>query len=569
MKNKLLSLLLAASVTASVTVYSAAVDSFSINPETNSLTVSGSFDNIKKYDTVSFALLKGNVNSATETKESILSEFVTFANLLAGENGSYSIEINMDGMDTGDYTVRLRAGGINYEEKIYYSNPFDKANTVSDILSKTTPEELANYLDIKNPESSPLKKLEAEREFISYADPIETAGLLQELILNETETITPEKMKELIKNAAIISRVNNGSLNPYDEKEALMLEPEFVSEYENSFDDEEKKNFTEYTKGKGFRSFLEIKEDFGGSVISALADMASTNGEFQYILNTYYEKIVFNKASYDSLSTANLLKLYEYLASCEIKNILSLKELIDLKTAELSAIAPQPPAVGGGGGGGGGGGASSGKGSESLFVEESNPPEITPEKTESHSFSDMQNYEWATEAVETLFEAGIISGISEKEFAPEKNLKREELVKILVGVYEKIKGETAWEYKEIFSDASEIDWYTPYVIKAYELGITKGISEKLFGAGEFVKREDVAVLITRTAEIINKEIVKKEEKEIADWEQISDYAKEAVKALSVAGVISGNENGEFMPKKSCKRAQAAKMIYMALISEGN
>lgn len=566
MKKKLISLLICLLATASVTAYSETVDSFSINPETNSLIVSGSFDNIKKYDTVSFALLKGNINSVNETKESILSEFVTFISLPAGEDGNYSIDIDMDGMDTGDYTVRVRAGGINYEDVIYYSNPFDKANTVLDILSKTTAEELAAYLDIKNPDSIPLKKLEAEREFVSYAEPVETAGLLKELILEETEEITPEKMKELIKNAAIISRVNNGSFNPYEMKEILMLEPEFVSEYENSFDDEEKKNFTEYTKGKGFRSFLEIKEDFGGSVISALADMASTNGEFQYILNTYYEKIGFNKASYDSLSTANLLKLYEYIASCEIKNIASLKEIIDLKTSELSIVVPQPPA---GGGGGGGGGASSGKGSESLFVEESNPPEITPEKTESHSFSDMQNYEWAEESVEALFEAGIISGVSKMKFAPGESLKREELVKILVGVYEKIKGGINGEYKEIFSDVSENDWYAVYVIKAYELGITKGISENRFGAGEFVKREDVAVLITRTAEILNKETEKKEEKEIADWEQISDYAKEAVKALSEAGVISGNEKGEFMPKESCKRAQAAKMIYMALISEGN
>ena len=40
------------------------------------------------------------------------------------------------------------------------------------------------------------------------------------------------------------------------------------------------------------------------------------------------------------------------------------------------------------------------------------------------------------------------------------------------------------------------------------------------------------------------------------------WAKEAVEGLYYAGIINGNENGEFMPDKLANRAQSAKIIYM-------
>ena len=49
-----------------------------------------------------------------------------------------------------------------------------------------------------------------------------------------------------------------------------------------------------------------------------------------------------------------------------------------------------------------------------------------------------------------------------------------------------------------------------------------------------------------------------------DFENISEYAKEAVNALGKEGIISGMGNNEFMPKQNSNRAQAAVIIYRIL-----
>ena len=52
--------------------------------------------------------------------------------------------------------------------------------------------------------------------------------------------------------------------------------------------------------------------------------------------------------------------------------------------------------------------------------------------------------------------------------------------------------------------------------------------------------------------------------EFTDNMNISEYAMEAVKALSSAKVISGMGDGSFMPKNTATRAEAAVMLYNLL-----
>ena len=47
----------------------------------------------------------------------------------------------------------------------------------------------------------------------------------------------------------------------------------------------------------------------------------------------------------------------------------------------------------------------------------------------------------------------------------------------------------------------------------------------------------------------------------ADADDISDYAREAVGFLAAAGIVKGDEQGRFNPKKSASRAECAKMVY--------
>ena len=56
--------------------------------------------------------------------------------------------------------------------------------------------------------------------------------------------------------------------------------------------------------------------------------------------------------------------------------------------------------------------------------------------------------------------------------------------------------------------------------------------------------------------------------EFTDKGLISEYAVEAISALRAADIVSGMPNGEYKPFDSCTRAQAAKIIYTALLRCG-
>lgn len=113
-----------------------------------------------------------------------------------------------------------------------------------------------------------------------------------------------------------------------------------------------------------------------------------------------------------------------------------------------------------------------------------------------------------------------------------------------------------------FTDVDVNEWYAPYVLKGHSLGIVNGIADDLFGTGANITRQDLAVIVVRTAEqkgIINAENA--EQAAFADYDSIADYAAHAVDALYSLSVISGKDGNLFAPNDYCTRAEAAKIIY--------
>jgi len=215
------------------------------------------------------------------------------------------------------------------------------------------------------------------------------------------------------------------------------------------------------------------------------------------------------------------------------------------------------------------GGGSSGKATSPFggsYVQNIPTTSIETEKgndTESSStkeFSDITNYGWAKESINGLYKRGIINGFGDGKFYPQNNVKREEFVKMLVEYLELDK-----EAKSTFKDVSYDAWYSEYVQAAVSNGIVNGISESEFGSGLNITRQDIAVMCYNA---MKKHIdtlgAEKNLSAFKDAQEISNYAKEAVKVLGSMGVLNGNENGEFLPKNNATRAEAAKILYMMI-----
>ena len=140
---------------------------------------------------------------------------------------------------------------------------------------------------------------------------------------------------------------------------------------------------------------------------------------------------------------------------------------------------------------------------------------------------------------------------------PNDLVTREQFIKMMVAAF----GITANAQDTGFKDVVPGMWYETYVNTAYSAGIVSGISENEFGIGQYLTREDMAVLICRIAEYKGIDIGKISDKSFSDWDAVADYAKDAVKKLADGGIINGTGGTEFSPKGYATRAQCAVIIY--------
>ena len=142
-------------------------------------------------------------------------------------------------------------------------------------------------------------------------------------------------------------------------------------------------------------------------------------------------------------------------------------------------------------------------------------------------------------------------------FEPDINVTREQFIKMLMAAI----GADIDGGKSSFTDLNEDGWYYPYIAKAEGIGLVKG-NGGIFGLYSDITRQDAAVFLYRAAQYKNITLNKEIDNIIFDdFDDISDYAVEAIKAMNANGIINGMDNNRFESHNPCTRAMAAKMIY--------
>lgn len=273
-------------------------------------------------------------------------------------------------------------------------------------------------------------------------------------------------------------------------------------------------------------------------------------GKIPEYIEKYNDIMKLDLTKYSASDT----QLLKYLVGKNCKNVSDLQNFINnyKVTNTISGI--------------GGGGSSSGGGIKDLGYANSIPTTEQPtaqqteqkQNTEKESvFSDVPKDYWAYESINALYEKNIVNGRTENIFAPNDKVTRAEAVKIIVGSMS-IGNEGIGQLE--FTDVPDTAWEYDYVKKAVENGIVKGYDDSTFRSGLYVTREDLCVMIYRAIKNADYEITAGS-MNFEDGDKISDYAIEAVSALSNGKIISGMEDGSFYPYHYATRAQVAKVIY--------
>ena len=209
-------------------------------------------------------------------------------------------------------------------------------------------------------------------------------------------------------------------------------------------------------------------------------------------------------------------------------------------------------------GGSSGGSSSSGKSDEETIEKpsEETTTKEEPVKTEwINPFSDVKTDDWYYEYVKYINEKELMKGISETEFAPNNTVTRAMFVTVLYRLEKEPTGA-----KADFADVPEGTYYENAVGWAVQNGIVNGVSETEFAPDNTITREQMATIIHRYMKFKGLDMSVSENVDVTsyeDFENISDYAKEAFRFACSNGIISGTSKTTLAPKESLTRAQMA------------
>ena len=171
-------------------------------------------------------------------------------------------------------------------------------------------------------------------------------------------------------------------------------------------------------------------------------------------------------------------------------------------------------------------------------------------------FNDVPDSTWYAEAINTLAEAGIVTGAgSGNNFYPSRPITRAQFSVLLCRALEIEPIESS----DSFTDAADA-WYTPYLAALKQRGIAQGGDDNLFRPEQPITRQELCCLIYNASDGFA------EDPDTAlapysDREMVASWAVQALSWCVERGIVEGKK---LLPDATASRAEAAQIIYNLL-----
>lgn len=171
-------------------------------------------------------------------------------------------------------------------------------------------------------------------------------------------------------------------------------------------------------------------------------------------------------------------------------------------------------------------------------------------------FSDVKEKDWFYDAVQYVYENGMMNGTENTTFSPDTTTARGMIVTIL----HRMEGTPSATGKG-FTDVSDGKYYSGAVAWASANGIVDGYGNGAFGPNDTITREQLATILYRYVQYkgYDTEIIG-DVSTFVDGSQVSSYAAEAMNWAVGSGLISGVGDNTLAPKDSATRAQVAVIL---------
>lgn len=196
------------------------------------------------------------------------------------------------------------------------------------------------------------------------------------------------------------------------------------------------------------------------------------------------------------------------------------------------------------------------KGDENKKVEEKK--NIENKLNNSTQFNDTKGH-WAKTAIDYVVSKGYFAGLSKTEFGPNKAITRGQFVSVLGRMLNvNVNDYKDQNFKDVKSEM----YYSPYIAWANKVGIVSGVGKGNFAPDKELTREEMSVMMTKFLKLSGKNLnAKGKTNTFKDDAKIQGWAKDSVKEMARLGLVSGMGDGNFAPKSPFTRAQVAQVLY--------
>ena len=180
--------------------------------------------------------------------------------------------------------------------------------------------------------------------------------------------------------------------------------------------------------------------------------------------------------------------------------------------------------------------------------------------------TDVKENHWYRYIVQYVYDRGLMTGTAPDKFSPNARFTRAQMVQILFNMSGENKSDYMGE--SVFDDVDALAWYAPAVNWAVENKITSGVSKTEFAPNRNITRQELARFFFVYANYIDSYYTAPRAEinaadrwaDFTDIHEIADWAKTPMSWAVAVGLISGMSIEIISPRTTADRAQAATML---------
>lgn len=185
---------------------------------------------------------------------------------------------------------------------------------------------------------------------------------------------------------------------------------------------------------------------------------------------------------------------------------------------------------------------------------------LIEDETVKANFADVAADAWYADAVQYVYENGMMSGTSETTFSPDLTTTRGMIVTILY----RLEGSPDLSNENLGYPYADVDanaYYADAVYWARQNGIVSGMSAEQFAPNDAITREQMAAILYRYAQFKGYDVSAKADLSVyTDAAQVSTYATDAMAWANGAQLITGTSQATLTPAGNATRAQVATIL---------